>query len=102
MQYGQIESLTEHFQNTSSLLNTAFFTCIYIKTKTMSLQSVGYSAYDMFPLYTFVSVQAQKELDTDINNVIVSYQAILALSTEPLKREDSPQMVSNSDFQVFV
>lgn len=47
-------------------------------------------------------VQAQKELDTDINNVIVSYQAILALSTEPLKREDSPQMVSNSDFQVFV
>lgn len=68
----------------------------------MSLQSVGYSAYNMFPLYTFVSVQAQKELDTDINNVIVSYQAILALSTEPLKREDSPQMVSNSDFQVFV
>lgn len=31
MQYGQIESLTEHFQNTSSLLNTAFFTCIYIR-----------------------------------------------------------------------
>lgn len=56
----------------------------------------------MFPLYTFVSVQAQKELDTDINNVIVSYQAILALSTEPLKREDSPELVSNSDFQVFV
>lgn len=32
MQYGQIESLTEHFQNTSLIMkfNTAFFTCIYI------------------------------------------------------------------------
>ncbi|XP_048774028.1 ankyrin repeat domain-containing protein 10-like isoform X2 [Ostrea edulis] len=45
-------------------------------------------------------VQAQNELDTDINNVIVSYQAILALSTEPLKCEDSAHLVSKSDFQV--
>ncbi|XP_048774031.1 ankyrin repeat domain-containing protein 10-like isoform X3 [Ostrea edulis] len=45
-------------------------------------------------------VQAQNELDTDINNVIVSYQAILALSTEPLKCEDSAHLVSKSDFQI--
>ena len=56
----------------------------------------------MFGLYILLSVQAQNELDTDLNNVIVSYQAILALSTEPLKCEDSPQLASDSDFQVFM